>query len=90
MRAAGLPGQGLLIDYQVILDIRSFELRNDDAVAAFTVKLMDDRSGRVVATRIVRAAAPIASDDTAAAVAALDATMDAAFIETVGWVLARI
>jgi cholesterol transport system auxiliary component len=90
IRAAGLPGQGLLIDYQVILDIRAFEIRGADAVAAFTVKLMDDRSGQVVATRIVRVAAPVAAGGNESAVAALDAAMDAAFIETVGWVLARV
>jgi cholesterol transport system auxiliary component len=90
VRAAGLPGQGLLIHYQVILDIRAFEIRGGEAVAAFTVKLLDDRSGEVVGTRIVRASAPIRAEGTAAGVAALDAAMDAAFIETVGWVLTRV
>jgi len=90
IRAAGLPGQGLLIDYQVILDIRAFEVLDDRALVAFTVKLLNDRNGEVVGTRIVRTAAPIAAAGNEAAVAALDAAIDAAFIETVGWVLARV
>jgi cholesterol transport system auxiliary component len=90
VKAAGLPGQGLLIDYQVILDIRAFEVLDDHAVVAFTVKLMNDRGGQVVATRIIRSVAPIAAAGTADAVLALDTAMDAAFVETVGWVLARV
>lgn len=90
VRAAALPGQGVLIDYQIILDIRAFEIAGDSAVAEFAVKLMDDRSGRVVATRIVRDAQPIAGDGNPAYVEALDRAMDAALVEIVRWVLGRI
>jgi cholesterol transport system auxiliary component len=90
VRAVGLPGQGLLIHYQVILDIRAFEIADDHALVAFSVKLMNEETGEVVATRIVRAAAPISGTDTGAAVLALNAAMDHAFIETIGWVLARV
>ena len=90
VKAAGLPGQGMLIDYQVILDIRAFEVFEDAAIVAYTVKLMNDRNGQVVATRIIRAAAPVAAEGAPSAVLALDAAMDEAFTETVRWVLASI
>jgi cholesterol transport system auxiliary component len=86
--AVGLPGQGLLIDYQVILDIRAFELTGQTAVTEFAVKLMNDRNGRIVKTTVVRAEVPTVSEGTEAVVAALDAGMDDAFLQIVDWVAA--
>ena len=90
VRAAAIPGQGLLIDYQVILDIRAFELTDDGAAAEFAVKLMDDRGGRVIATLLHREVVPLAAQDSDAVVAGLDAAMDAAFLEITSWVLRRV
>ena len=85
VRAAALPGQGLLIDYQVVMDVRAFEFSDDGAVAEFAVKLMDDRNGRVVRTRTVRHVVPVGSSENANVVAGLDAAMDAAFLEITDW-----
>lgn len=90
IRAAALPGQGLVIDYQIVTDIRAFELREEGAVAEIAVKLMDDTNGRVVRSRIFRQAVPVASTDNAAIVAGLDAAMDAVFVEIAGWVLGGV
>ncbi|WP_445466129.1 ABC-type transport auxiliary lipoprotein family protein [Faunimonas sp. B44] len=90
VRAVALPGQGVLIDYQIILDIRSFEIANGAAVAEFALKLMDDRTGRVVATEIVRQSSPVAGSTNPDYVAALDRAMDEAFVEITRRVLARI
>lgn len=89
VRAAGLPGQRLLIDYQLVLDIRAFELRDEGAVAEFGVRLMDDRNGRVIRSRVVRSVVPVASTENAAVVAGLDAAMDQAFLEIAGWAFSR-
>lgn len=90
VRAAALPGQGLVIDYQIVMDIRAFELREEGAVAEIAVKLMDDTNGRVVRSRIFRQAVPVAATDNAAIVAGLDAAMDAVFGEIVAWVLGGV
>ena len=90
VRAAALPGQGVLIDYQIILDIRAFEIADHAAIADFALKLMDDRTGRVVATDIVQARSPVVGSTNQDYVAALDAAMDAAFVEVTRKVLARI
>ena len=90
IRAAALPGQGLLIDFQVVADIRAFELRDEGAVAELTVKLMDDMNGRVVRSRIFRHVAPVAGTDNSAIVAGLDAAMDAAFTEIAAWILGSV
>jgi len=89
VRAAALPGQGVLIDYQLVVDIRAFELRDEGAVAEFAVKVMDDTNGRVVRARTFRHVVPVASTDNATIVAALDAAMDEAFREITRWAFAR-
>lgn len=88
--AVGLPGQGLLIDYQVILDIRAFEVVGDRAVVEFAVKLMNDRNGRIVRTTIIGADAAIIGTGAEPSVRGLDAAMDRAFAEIVNWVAARV
>lgn len=87
VRAAALPGQGVLIDYQIVLDVRAFELAGNGAMAEFAVKLMNDRNGRVVASRVIREFVEVPSLDTGAIVAALDQVMDEAYLEIVRWSL---
>ena len=90
VRAAGRPGQSLLINYQVVMDIRAFEIAGNTAVAEFHVMVLNDRSGVVVSRRIVKATAPLRDSSNAGSVAALDAAMDEAYVEIAGWVLGRI
>jgi cholesterol transport system auxiliary component len=90
VRAAGRPGQSLLINYQVVMDIRAFEINGEAAVAEFHVMVLNDRNGRVVSRRIFKTSAPVADASNAGSVAALDAAMDDAFGEIAGWVLGRI
>jgi cholesterol transport system auxiliary component len=90
VKAVGIPGQGLLIDYQIVMDVRSFEIFGDDAIASFSIKLMNDRNGRVLATRIVEARAPVSGSANSDYVDALNAAMEKAFGEITGWVLSRI
>jgi len=90
VKAVGLPGQGLLIDYQVVLDVRAFELVSGVALAEFNVKLLNDRNGRVVASRTFRAESPVSGKDNADIVAGLNRAMDAAFSDIVSWTLARV
>ncbi len=90
VKAVGIPGQGLLIDYQIVIDVRSFEISNGEAVVSFSVKLMNDRNGQVRATNIVNTRAPVSGSSNNDYVAALDAAMDEAFGEITRWVLSRI
>ena len=90
VRAVGVPGQGLLIDYQIVMDVRSFEIADNEAVVSFSVKLLNDRNGRVRATRVVDARAPVSGSANSDYVSALNAAMNEAFSEIASWVLARI
>lgn len=90
VKAAGLPGQGLLIDFQLVIDIREFEYAREGATVGFHLKLLNDRNGTVVATQSFRAVVPTGGETTGAIVAGLDSAMDEAFREATRWVLARI
>jgi cholesterol transport system auxiliary component len=86
-RAVGVPGQGILVDFQIVLDVRAFELTQEGAVADFAAKVMDDSNGRVVGTRSFRYLVPVTSGGTAGVVQALDQAMDQAFVEIANWAL---
>jgi cholesterol transport system auxiliary component len=86
-RAVAVPGQGLLIDYQIVLDVRAFEYTAEGAVADFVVKVMDDRTGRVVRSRGFRYVVPVATPGTGGIVQALDQAMGQAFVEIANWAL---
>lgn len=108
--AAALPGEGLAIDYQIITDIRAFEVRVGDsavvvagptvlptgstAFVSLTVKILDDRSGNVVASRVFDSAVPVGptTEETLsdAYLAALDAALDAALVDIRAYVSARV
>ena len=54
----GKPGEGLAIDYQVIVDIRAFEVSVDAGNAAdieLFVRVLNDRNGQVRASRTFEA-----------------------------------
>jgi cholesterol transport system auxiliary component len=86
-RAVGVPGQGLLIDYQVVLDVRAFEYTPEGAVADFVVRIMDDRNGRVRRSKSFRHVVPVAARGTIGIVQALDLAMDQCFVEIANWAL---
>jgi cholesterol transport system auxiliary component len=86
-RAVAVPGQGILVDFQVVLEVRAFELAQEGAVADFVVKVMDDTNGRIVGTRSFRNVVPVSSRGNAAVVQALDQAMDQAFVEIANWAL---
>lgn len=90
VKAVGVPGQGLLIDYQIVMDVRSFEISDGEAIVSFSIKLMNDRNGQVRATRIVSTRARVSGSGNDDYVAALDRAMDEAFGEISRWVLSRI
>ncbi|OHV84055.1 ABC-type transport auxiliary lipoprotein family protein [Ensifer sp. LCM 4579] len=89
----GKPGQGLAIDYQVITEIRAFEISTDGAdtaVVEIFAKILDDRNGTVRRQRAFRAIAPVRGTGNPAFVSALDAAFAKVAADIVGWTLASI
>ena len=94
-KAVGRPGEGLSIDYQIITNIRSFQYRAETKDSGYAhvevfVKIMDDRDGRIVATRTLTGDAPVSASTSVDIVAGLDAAMSQVLIELVRWTLSVI
>ncbi|NVD38692.1 membrane integrity-associated transporter subunit PqiC [Ensifer sp. HO-A22] len=89
----GKPGEGLAIDYQVISEIRSFEISTegaDTAVVEIFAKLVNDRNGTVRAQKAFRATASVKGTGNPAFVKALDQAFATVASEIVGWTLGSI
>lgn len=88
----GRPGEGLAIDYQILTDIRAFEIESGAsgrAVVRISAKLLNDRNGDVVASRVFEAQAPATSGNVGF-VNALDAAFTQAASEIVAWASATL
>lgn len=86
----GTPGQGLAIDYQVITEIRAFEVQaysGSRAQVEISAKLLNDRTGEVRASRVFTATAPVGGSDNEAFVKAMDAAFARVTTDLVGWTL---
>ncbi len=85
----GRPGDGLAINYQVLTDLRMFGIQAytspQQAVVELAVRLMNDKTGEVRATRVFRTAIPVTGTGNAAYVRALDNAFDHTVNEIVSW-----
>ena len=91
--ATAKPGDGLVIDFQLVSDIRRFDIlpgSNGQVIIEISIKLLADRSGVVRETRIFRATAPNRGDDAEAYVAAFDVAFDKLASDIVAWVTRRV
>jgi phospholipid/cholesterol/gamma-HCH transport system substrate-binding protein len=86
--AAARPTEGLEATYQLLIDLRAFNVSvGNDAVASveFSAKILE-KSGKIVDIRIFRAATPVAKFEAATAAAALNEAFGKAVAELVIWV----
>ncbi|MBO6755899.1 MAG: membrane integrity-associated transporter subunit PqiC [Roseibium sp.] len=93
LRGVGLPGEGLLIDYQLQTELRAFELRIDQgnrAVVEIAAKLVNDRNGRTSANRVFRAETPSGGTGPDQAVAALNRSADRVFADMAVWTIQNV
>ena len=88
--AAGLPGEGLAIDYQIQTTINAFEISAGGGTAnvEISARLLNDRNGTVKAQQVFRAAVPISGSGDKAYIRALDAAFSAVSGDLVNWALA--
>ncbi len=87
----GVPGQGLAIDYQIVTDIRSFEINASGGQKTATVeiseKILNDRTGTVRAQNIFRKVVPVSGGSNPDFVRALDTAFAGVTSELVDWTL---
>lgn len=88
----GRPGEGLAIDYQILTDIRAFEIEQGaggSAIVRISVKLLNDRNGDVSGSKLFEARAPATSGNDGF-VNALDAAFAKVASEIVAWATASL
>ena len=92
-RAVGLPGDGLIIDHQLLFDLRAFQIEPSangfNAHVEIAVRILNDKNGRVIASKTFSAIQPSA-DDPVKAVAALNGALDAVSTDLIAWVYRKI
>ncbi|CAJ1369438.1 unnamed protein product [Effrenium voratum] len=92
LRGVGLPGDGLLIDYQLQTEIRAFELQvaGNRGVVEISARVVNDRNGRTVSTKVFRAETPAGSSSVDKAVEAMNTSADRVFAEMAAWTLKNV
>lgn len=88
LRAVGKPGDRLTVDYQLLVDLRSFQLsvgEGSHAEVEFAAKIVSDRSGRIVAAKVFRVIIPVGGSSPEPVMAALDDAFGRAMTELVLW-----
>jgi cholesterol transport system auxiliary component len=85
--AVGRPGDRLSGDYQLLIDIRSFEVReaSRDAYVEVAAKLVGATSGNVSTARLFSAATPVGAIDGAGATQALDQSLARVMTDIASW-----
>lgn len=89
LRAVGRPGDRMAADYQLLLDIRNFEIVAGSAPSAevtIAAKIAGDRSGRIIAGRVFTARVPARAAEGPPAIAALDEAWNKVAADIVLWV----
>lgn len=93
VRAVGLPGQSLLINYQVVTEVRAFQAETfggNRARVSVAVKLLNDSNGQVIRDRVFETVVPISGDSAETAAAGLNAAVQQLATEVVAWTLAAL
>jgi cholesterol transport system auxiliary component len=89
LRAVGRPSDRIAADYQLLLDIRAFEILVSRgpvvAEVEISAKIVGERSGRIIAARVFKATVPTTAAQGPAAVAALDAAFVKVVTDIVLW-----
>ena len=89
---AGLPGEGLAIDYQIQTNIHAFQIdvASNTATVEIAVRVLNDRHGTVRARNVFRSTVNVGGSSNKAYVDALDRAFSQVSSEIVGWSLKYI
>jgi len=89
--SVGRPGDRVVAAHQLNSEVRTFEVQeaSREAVVEITARIVNDRTGRVVAAEMFAARVPVVAIDAAGAAAALDQASQKVMAEMVRWVSGR-
>lgn len=88
LRSVSRPGDKVVADYQLISEIRAFDVQaaTGEAVVDLALKLVADGTGKVTAARIFVARVPVAKIDAGNGARALDQALMMVLADVVRWV----
>ncbi|MFC6791422.1 ABC-type transport auxiliary lipoprotein family protein [Methylobacterium komagatae] len=88
LRSVSRPGDKIAADYQLISEIRAFDIQTatGEAVVDLSLKLVADGTGRVAAARIFTARVPVQKVDASSGAQALDQALVTVLGDIVRWV----
>ena len=88
LRSVSRPGDKVVAAYQLVSEIRTFDIdaRTGEAVADISAKIVAEGTGRVVDARIFTARVPVPRIDPGSAGAGLDAALTRVLTDLVRWV----
>jgi cholesterol transport system auxiliary component len=88
LRAVARPGGGVTPDFQLASELRAFQIDapTGQAVVEMSVKLVNDRSGRIATTRVFTGRVPVGTINAANAAQALDRALSIVLLDIVRYV----
>lgn len=94
VKAIAKPGEGLVIDYQIVSNVRAFQVNLENgatnAQVAISVKLVSDRTGKVVRSNVFNEVVPSSSTNALDVVSAIDTAFDKVARDIVAWTYAGV
>lgn len=93
LAGVGRPGDRLASDWQLLTEIRAFNLVVEGQTSAeveVSVKLVNDRNGRILAAQVFGARTPASATEARAAVTAFDASLQVVLRDVVIWASLRV
>ncbi|MFC3693054.1 ABC-type transport auxiliary lipoprotein family protein [Chenggangzhangella methanolivorans] len=87
MTSVGRPGDRLTVDYQLVTEIRAFEIdaATGQARVEISAKFINDKTGRIVSAAVFQAARPVGAISGASASQALDQALSEVLTDLVSW-----
>lgn len=93
LRSVARPGEGIASDYQLLINVRAFQLAvtpSPSGEVELAAKIVNNTNGRIVAARVFHASSPAAGTDGPQAVAAIDSAFQDVTLQLIGWVARAI
>lgn len=89
LRAVALPSSGVMADYQLVTDVRSFYVvtPGNEAVVELSIRLINAKTGQIVRGKVFSAQRPIGGNlNAGSAAVALNDALASVLLEIIRWV----
>ena len=87
LKSVGRPGDRLSVDFQLVSEIRAFEIdaASGQARVELSAKIINDKTGKIAAAQVFSASRPVGAVSGTGATAALDQALAEVLSDLVSW-----